>query len=119
VDRVFSMGFGFGPVPGGTEPLLDGRRLISFSFSGAPDQWVQDTGALRALMGLFDSHVARMCGLELVDHIHVGGIVPDMRDDAVEDVLAQVREAVTTLFGASAMRSVVDLVQRGASPPPA
>jgi NAD(P)H dehydrogenase (quinone) len=29
VDRVFSMGFGYGPMTGGTEPLLEGRKLIS------------------------------------------------------------------------------------------
>ena len=34
VDRVFSMGFGFTPGFGGTEPALTGRRLISFTTSG-------------------------------------------------------------------------------------
>ena len=110
VDRVFSMGFGYEPVPGGTSPLLDGRKLITFSFSGAPDQWVQDTGALKALRTIFDGHVAQMCGLELVDHVHTGGIVPDMTPEAVNDVLASVRRTVTTLFGANAQRSVADLV---------
>jgi len=105
VDRVFSMGFGFGPVLGGTEPLLTGRKLISFSFSGAPDYWVQDTGALCDLTSLFDHHLARMCGLQVVDHVHTGGIAPNMRDDAVETVLVRVREVVGMRFGADAARA--------------
>lgn len=63
IDRVFSMGFGYGPALGGTEPLLEGRKLISFSFSGAPESWVRDSGALRALMTVFDLHLAAVCGL--------------------------------------------------------
>ena len=102
VDRVFSMGFGYGPTIGGTEPLLDGRRLISFSFSGASDQWVQETGALTALASMFDRHVAKMCGLQVIDHVHTGGIVPNMNEDAVEAVLARVHEVVARRFGPTA-----------------
>jgi NAD(P)H dehydrogenase (quinone) len=108
VDRVFCMGFGFEPAPSGTEPLLYGRRLITFSFSGAPDQWVQDSGALKALMTIFDGHVARMCGLELVDHIHRGGIAPNMTEEAVADLLRGVRETVSTLFGPPTVRTIAE-----------
>lgn len=102
VDRIFCMGFGYGWTPGGTEPLLDGRQLVSFTFSGAPDQWVHDTGALTGLVSTFDSHFARMCGLRLVDHVHTGGIVPNMTSEAVQDVLDRVADAVSTLFGPNA-----------------
>jgi NAD(P)H dehydrogenase (quinone) len=98
VDRVFSMGFGYGPALGGTEPLLDGKRLISFSFSGAPEHWVRDTGAFQALTTLFDRHVAAVCGLSILDHVHTGGIVPGMSQEAVGEVLARVRAAVRTAF---------------------
>ena len=109
VDRVFSMGFGYAPAFGGTEPLLTGRQLISFSFSGAPDQWVAATGALTGLVSMFDSHVARMCGLEVADHVHTGGITPNMTEEAVETVLAHVRETVAARFGPQAIRSAADL----------
>jgi NAD(P)H dehydrogenase (quinone) len=110
VDRVFCAGFGFeATVGGGTEPALNGKRLISFSFSGAPDQWVQTTGALKALMSIFDSHLAQMCGLELVDHIHTGGIVPNMTPEAVAEVLGHVGDTVKTLFGRQAVWSLADL----------
>ena len=98
VDRVFSMGFGYGPAAGGTEPLLEGKKLISFSFSGAPESWVRDSGALRALMTVFDLHLAAVCGLQVLDHRHIGGIVPGITDEAVADVLMQVGRTVTETF---------------------
>ena len=98
LDRVFSLGFGFAPGLGGTEPLLDGKKMISFSFSGAPEHWVRDTGALQALTTLMDRHLAGVCGLEILGHVHTGGIVPGMTSEAVADVLEAVRRTVREAF---------------------
>lgn len=110
VDRVFSMGFGYAPRLGGAEPLLDGKRLISFTSSGAPESWVRETGALQALTVLFDQHLANMTGLRILDHVHVGGIVPDITPEAFEDVLEGVRKAAKAQFaeavgGSSSLRT--------------
>jgi len=104
VDRVFSMGFGYEPGLGGTEPMLDGKRLISFTSSGAPEQWARDSGALQALMTLFDRHLSAMCGLHMLDHVHAGGIVANMNPEAVEEVLEEVRKAVHLHFSDLARR---------------
>lgn len=98
VDRVFSMGFGFEPAPGGMAPGLEGRRLISFTTSGAPDFWVRDTGALEALKTVFDRHLAGVCGLSFLDHINFGGIVAGLREDVIDEVFDQVRNAVRRHF---------------------
>jgi NAD(P)H dehydrogenase (quinone) len=98
VDRVFSMGFGFAPAFGGTEPRLAGRRLISFTTSGAPDRWVRQTGALGALMQLFDEHLGGVCGLEVVDHVHFGGMVTGITEEAFAEVMGAVAGAVRTHF---------------------
>lgn len=98
VDRVFSLGFGYEPALHGTDPLLTGRRLISFTTSGAPEAWVRDTGAMGALTTLFDAHVASVCGLTLIDHVHTGGIVPGITREAVEQILETVRAAVRRCF---------------------
>lgn len=98
VDRVFGMGFGYGPVAGGTESLLDGKSLLTFSTSGAPDHWVDSTGALSALMRVFDLHLQGVCGLRVVDHKHVGGVVSNMTREAGGDVLEQVRTRLDDLF---------------------
>ncbi len=98
VDRVFSMGFGYAPTFGGTEPQLKGRGLISFSSSGAPDAWVRSSGALAALQTVFDHHLAGVCGLTVVDHVHFGGIVSDITPEAVETMLDDVRATATRHF---------------------
>lgn len=93
VDRVFSMFFGYEPARGATSPLLADKKLISFTTSGAPEAWVRDTGAMNALMTLFDAHLAGTTGLAILDHVHNGGIVPGMTDEAVADILEGVRAA--------------------------
>lgn len=97
-DRVFIMGFGFTPAFGGAEPNLTGTRLVSFTASGAPDHWVRETGALDALKTLFDRHVAGVCGLAVLDHVHFGGVTPGIREDAVEDMLQTVETTTRRLF---------------------
>jgi NAD(P)H dehydrogenase (quinone) len=94
VDRVFCMRFGYAADVGGTEPLLVGRRLLSFSTSGAPDHWVNSTGALKALMEVFDLHVAAVCGLEIAGHMHFGGIHSLLAEEAAADMLDEVRANV-------------------------
>ncbi|HEY1448341.1 MAG TPA: NAD(P)H-dependent oxidoreductase [Caulobacteraceae bacterium] len=99
IDRVFGMGFGFGAIQGGgNTPLLQGRKMISFTSTGSPMVWVEQEGAWAAIRNLFDSHLAQVCGLTVLDHVHFGGIGPGMRPDAVEDRMATVREAALRLF---------------------
>jgi NAD(P)H dehydrogenase (quinone) len=102
VDRVFGMGFGFEPAPGGTQSLLDGRQLISFTSSGAPEDWVRKTGALSALSTLFDEHLAGVCGLRVADHVHVGGIVPSITQEWMDEILANVQATVRRCFARAA-----------------
>lgn len=106
IDRVFSMGFGFKPTFGGNEPALTGRRLISFTTSGAPDHWVRETGALGDLTRLFDRHLAGTCGLIVVDHAHFGGIVSDLTAAAAAEILDRVRSAARVHFRAHPPRAV-------------
>ncbi len=99
VDRVFSMGFGFGPIRGGrNQPLLTGRSMISFTSSGAPEEWVRREGALAAIRSLFDDHLAGVCGLRVLDHIHFGGVVPNMVPRVVEESVTCVTETVRRFF---------------------
>jgi NAD(P)H dehydrogenase (quinone) len=100
VDRVFSMGFGYEPMAGGTTSLLDGRRLISFTTSGAPDRWVQSTNALTTLIAGFDNHLAAVCGLTVADHVHFGGITPVVTEAWIAQIQADVRKAARQLASA-------------------
>lgn len=90
VERVFDLGFAFKPVFGGLDPLLGGRRMFSISFSGAPEAWLRETHGLDALT-LFDRHFAAMSGLQLLGHVHIGGIVPGITPEAAEDIFERIR----------------------------
>ena len=94
VDRVFSMGFGYQPGPHGADALLVGKTLMTFSTSGAPEHWIDSTGALNALMSVLDLHLAAVTGLRVLGHEHLGGIVAPMRQDAADDLLERVRAAI-------------------------
>lgn len=99
VDRVFGFGFGYGMgALSSNEPLLSGRRMISFSASGAPMNWVVETGAWDAIRKLFDEHFAAVCGLTVEDHVHFGGIVPGITRDAVAGCAGTVRAKVDECF---------------------
>jgi len=98
LDRVFGMGFGYGAAAEG-EPMLVGRRMVSISSSGAPKGWVVETGAWDALRKLFDQHFASVCGLSVVDHLHLGAITPGVTTDAVDGCAAQVTALFDTHFG--------------------
>lgn len=98
LDRVFGYGFAYGRS-GRSEPLLQGKLLITFSSSGAPLDWIRRTGTFAATEKLFDSYFAELCGLTFLDHAHFGGIVPMIRADAVAAKLDSVREVVKKHFG--------------------
>lgn len=96
VERVFGMGFGYSPFGReGNRPLLSGRKLVSFTSSGAPQHWVESSGAWDAMRKHFDDHFAAVTGLESLGHYNIGGIGSGIRDDVVarhaEKVAAQAR----------------------------
>jgi len=98
LERVFGMGFAYRSTGSGNSPMLGRRKLISFTSSGAPTEWVIQSGAWQSMRVLFDSHFAAVCGLEVIDHIHFGGIVPGIRADAIESDLERVRQVFKTHF---------------------
>lgn len=98
MERVFGMGFAYHRVGNGNAPLLKGRKMMSFTASGAPTEWVIQSGAWAAMRNLFDSHFASVCGLEVVDHVHFGGIHPGIRADSVASDMETVRQAFARHF---------------------
>jgi len=101
LDRVFGFGFAYGADGHSYEPMLKGRSLISFSSSGAPAAWLQETGSWNALQALFDTYFASLCGMRVVTHVHTGGVTPGASDSFVHARLQDVRDAVQHHFGRS------------------
>jgi NAD(P)H dehydrogenase (quinone) len=99
LERVFGFGFAYGAGGRSYNPLLTGRKLISFTSSGAPIGWLKQIGALDALCTVFDDNFATLCGMTSLDHVHVGGITPGTNPFFVDARLKEVRRAVTQHFG--------------------
>lgn len=98
IDRVFGSGFAFAAGSSGATPLLEGRTLISFTSSGAPQDWALRSGVLQAEQRLFDEHFGDLSGLTVLDHIHFGGIIPGIRADVVERHRETARAAIAQYF---------------------
>jgi NAD(P)H dehydrogenase (quinone) len=100
VDRVFGAGFGYtAQQHGGNQPGLRGRRMIAFTSSGAPQDWVERSGAWAAMQTHFDAHFSAMTGLENIAHHNFGGVVGGLRDDVVERHRASVAAGDRRLVG--------------------
>src|SRR5579863_7368978 len=70
VERVFGMGFGYDMGPEGAKPLMGGKLLVSVTTSGAPNAWIDQTGALTRLRAGFDDHLAGVLGFAVLEHLH-------------------------------------------------
>lgn len=99
LDRVFGFGFAYGGEGHSFNPLLAGRKLISFTSSGAPVQWVEQTGALQAVQTLYDRYFAALCGMQTIAHMHFGGVIAGASDAFIKARLADVEQTVVKHFG--------------------
>lgn len=99
LERVFGFGFAYGAGGRSYTPLLAGRQLISFSSSGAPADWLEETGSLPALKTLFDQYFAKLCGMTILDHVHVGNVTPGASQYFVQARLNDVQKIVIRHFG--------------------
>ena len=91
VDRVFGMDFGYTARKiSGNDPLLRGRKMVTFTSSGAPQDWVEQSGAWASMQKHFDEHFAAVTGMEIIGHHNIGGVGTGMR----KDVLARHRRDV-------------------------
>ena len=101
VDRVFGLGFGFSEHHiTGAQPLLGSKKLVSFTASGAPQRWVESSGAWAAMQAHFDQHLAAVTGMQLIGHHNIGGIVAGIRKDVVDRHLDTVRRHARAIAGA-------------------
>jgi len=98
VERVMGPGCGYAQDDAGPWPLLTGKALVSVTTSGAPGAWVDQTGALELLKAGFDRHVAAVCGLSVLEHLHLGGVTPGIRADAARAMLDEVSAMARRLF---------------------
>ena len=104
LDRVFGFGFAYGDGGHSYRPLLAGRRLISFSSSGAPSSWLTQTGALAAVSALFDDYFASLCGMIALEHVHFGAVTPGASESFVQARMEDAHKIVNKHFGSASCR---------------
>jgi NAD(P)H dehydrogenase (quinone) len=101
IDRVFGAGFGYRILHnGGEEPLLTGRKLISFTSSGSTLARLEEQGSWFSICQLFDEYFAAICGLEMVDHVHFPSIVAGLDKRWIDENLFATEKRVKELFPA-------------------
>ncbi|PTD21112.1 NAD(P)H-dependent oxidoreductase [Sphingomonas fennica] len=98
VERVLGAGFPFGALrmqmP---NPLLSGRRLLSFTSSGTTRAWLDEQGAALSLRNLFDDYLRHGFSLESTDHVHFASIVEGIQPRVVEEHLFEVEQTARKL----------------------
>ena len=98
IDRVFSYGFAYDFEGNALRGLLSGRKAVAITISAAPFQALRNTGDWDAVQTLQDTHIFRASGLDLLEHLHFGEVVPGMSEAAGEDHLSLVRALVHKHF---------------------
>ena len=100
IDRVFGAGFGYAQLrAGGQEPMLAGRHLINVTASGSSSAWLNEQGAWDSLRNLFDTYLAKVCGMRVRPHIHFDSIVHGLESRWVDVNLKTLETRLTEYFG--------------------
>lgn len=89
IDRVFSDGY---------LPALSGKKGVIITTAGATTEELKSAGTLRALRIIHDQGLMELCGIELVRHLFVSGIVPTMSRAEGEQRLETIRRFVRRTF---------------------
>jgi NAD(P)H dehydrogenase (quinone) len=98
VDRVFARGFAYESSEGKVRGLLGGKKAVLITLSGAPLAPLIESGRWNAVQVLQDVHILRATGFELLEHLHLDEIAPNLPAALAERCLARVRDCARTLF---------------------
>jgi len=99
VERVFGMGFAYSPFGlSGNRPLLADRAMVTFTSTGAPQDWVEESGAWDAMRAHFDDHLSAVTGLQNLGHHNFGCVRAGMGEAAVRERLNELQSLAGTIM---------------------
>lgn len=98
VDRVFTHGFAWRMRGETMEGGLTGRKGVLITSSGAPMEYLVESGEMRAFTITQDKAIMELCGLSVVARLHCAGIGPGTTSADVDAHLARVRKLVADHF---------------------
>jgi len=99
-DRVFSCGFAYDFQGDDIIPLLSGKKAVIFTSSAASMTELRRSKQWRAMRVLEEDNILSLCGIELLDHLHLPSIRPGLTLQAAESHFDAVRHAVEKHWGA-------------------
>ncbi len=97
IDRVFARGFAYESRAGVVHGLLAGKKAVLITLSGAPLPLLTKSGNWNAVQVLQDSHVFRSSGFDLLEHLHLDEVEPNL-PKATAERLARVRSCARKHF---------------------
>ena len=99
IDRVFARGFAYESREGTVHGLLKGKRCVLITLSGAPLSTFAADGRWNAVQSLQDTHIFRSAGFELLEHLHIAEVHPDLSRQTVEGHVERVEDCARRHFG--------------------
>lgn len=94
IDRVFGAGRTRGQGgEGGPRELLEGKRLVSLTSSGAMAAWLAEKGVLGSLRTVYDRYFSEVFGFTETHRFHFDGVVDDLPEHDVALHLREVEKA--------------------------
>lgn len=101
IDRVFARGFAYDFGDGGVRGLLAGKKAVLITLSGAPLAQLNRDGGWNSVLVLQDTHVFRSTGFEVLEHLHLDEVVPQLTKAKAETYLSRVRACAQRHYAAA------------------
>jgi NAD(P)H dehydrogenase (quinone) len=101
VDRVLARGFAYEVRDGVAQGLMNGKKLVLITLSAGSMATMVDNGKWAALELLQETHMFRSAGFDLLEHLHIGAVVPGYAAAQAEASVSRVRACVRKYFPAA------------------
>jgi NAD(P)H dehydrogenase (quinone) len=98
IDRVFARGFAYEPADGIVRGLLTGKKCVLITISGAPLTALAKDGRWSAVQALQDTHIFRSAGFEVLDHLHLDQVQPNLPVAVAERHFARILDCARRHF---------------------
>lgn len=103
IDRVFARGFAYEAAHGIVRGLLTGKKCVLITLSGAPLTVLAEDGRWSAVEVLQDTQIFRSAGFELLEHLHLDQVQPNLSVAAAEHHFARILECARRHFAVLAV----------------
>jgi NAD(P)H dehydrogenase (quinone) len=103
IDRVFARGFAYESAHGIVSGLLTGKKCVLITLSGAPLTVLAQDGRWSAVQVLQDTQIFRSAGFELLEHLHLDQVQPNLSIAAAEHHFARILDCARRHFSTPAV----------------